>query len=82
MADVKPRYFSIVEIDTIPDAAHDGVEAWIDEEIRRVGAKAEPDDELWYFREEKCPGCGWYREGYVLIRGCAIVDEIILSDDM
>lgn len=45
-------------------------------------AKAQPNDELWYFREEKCPGCGWYREGYALIRGCSIIDEITLSDAM
>lgn len=82
LGDVKPRYLSIVEMDTVPAGARGGVEAWVDQEIGRVRAKAQPNDELWYFREEKCSGCGWYRAGYALIRGCVIVDEITLSDDM
>ena len=80
--DVKPRYLSIVEIDTLPASARHGVEAWADSEIRRVRTKVQPTDELWYLREEKCSGCGWYRESYALIRGCAIVDEITLREDM
>lgn len=80
--DVKPKYLSMVQIASIPDGAQPGVVAWIDEEVTRVRAKAQPQDEVWYFREEKCPGCGWYREGYALVRGCTVVDEITLRDDM
>lgn len=80
--DVKPRYLSMVGIETVPAGARAGVEAWVDEEVRRVRAEAQPNDALWYFRVEKCAGCGWYREGYALIRGCAVVDEITLLDAM
>ena len=80
--EVKPKYLSIVETATIPEVAQTGVVAWIDNEIERFRAEAQPNDEVWYFREEKCPGCRWYREGYALVRGCIVVDEITLSDDM
>lgn len=82
IADVKPKYLSIVDIKTAPAAAKEGVLQWIDVELRRIENEIRPSDEIWYFREEKCPGCGWYREGYSLIRGCTIVDEITLSDDV
>ena len=82
LADVKPKYLSIVEIEAIPDAAQAGVVAWVDDEVARLRAKAQPHDQVWYFREEKCPGRSWYREGYALARGCTVVDEITLSDDM
>lgn len=80
--DVKPKYLSIVDFATLPDASKPGVLEWIDGEVRRIQAEARPGDEVWYFREEKCRGCRWYREGYALIRGCTVVDEVTLSDDM
>lgn len=82
LEDVKPRYLRMVEIATVPATAQPGVIAWIDDEIARVRAKAQPHDQVWYFREEKCARCGWYREGYALVRGCTVIDEITLSDDM
>ncbi len=80
--EVKAKYLSIIDIGSVPAAAQPGVVSWIDEEVRRLHEKAQPRDEVWYFREEKCPRCGWYREGYALIRDCMVVDEITLSDDM
>jgi hypothetical protein len=44
--DVKPKYLSIIEIGTSPEAAQPGVVAWIDEEVARVRAKAQPEDEV------------------------------------
>jgi hypothetical protein len=85
MADVKPRYLKEVALEkmpSLPEEARAGVVAWIDSEVTRVSAKQQPGDELWYFREEKCPNCHWYREGYALIRGCEVVDEITIRDDM
>ncbi len=67
---------------TLPEAARAGAMKWIDDEIARVSGKRQSGDELWHFREEKCDHCQWYREGYALIRGCEIVDEITISDDM
>ncbi|HEX3577927.1 MAG TPA: hypothetical protein VHY33_05115 [Thermoanaerobaculia bacterium] len=72
----------IVDIGTVPAAAQAGVVKWIDDEVLRLSAKRLPGDELFYFREEKCDKCHWFREGYVLIRGCDVVDQITLSDDM
>jgi hypothetical protein len=80
--DVKNKYLKDVELETLPEAARPGVVAWVDGEVARVQSRETAGDELWYFREEKCPGCGWYREGFALVRGCTVVDEITLKDDM
>jgi hypothetical protein len=82
LADVKNKYLKDVELKTLPEAARAGVLAWVDSEVARFQSKETAGDELWYFREEKCPGCGWYREGFALVRGCTVVDEITLKDDM
>lgn len=84
-SDIRERYLAAVRLDdmkTLPEAARQGVIAWIDDEIARLRGKQQAGDELWYFYEEKCPGCGWYREGLALIRGCTVVDEITIRDDM
>ena len=83
--DIERQYLREVNLDampTLPPEAREGVMAWIHGEIRRVQGKQRAGDELWYFREEKCPGCHWYREGLALVRGCTVVDEIVISDDM
>jgi|SRR6185436_10659490 len=80
--EIKKQYLHDVKLQTLPEAARPGVVAWVDGEIARVQSKEAAGDELWYFREEKCPGCGWYREGFALVRGCRVVDEITLKDDM
>lgn len=82
--EVRARYLKDVEPDLagVPAEARVGVVEWIDDEVSRLSGQYRPGDELWYFREEKCPGCGWYRSGYALVRGCEVVDEIIISDEM
>jgi len=80
--EIKKQYLEDVDLETLPEAARPGVVAWVDGEIARVHSKEKAGDELWYFREEKCPGCGWYREGFALVRGCNVIDEITLKDDM
>ncbi len=80
--DIKPRYLKIVDIETVPEAARPAGIEWIDKEVAKLSAEQKPGDELWYFREDKCSGCHWYREGYVLVRGCEVVDELTLSDVM
>jgi hypothetical protein len=80
--EIKPRYLKVIDIDTVPAAARSGVLAWIDDQVRRISEQRVPGDELWHFREEKCTGCHWYREGFALIRDCNVVSEITLADDM
>jgi hypothetical protein len=80
--EIKKKYLKDVELEALPEAARPGVVAWVDGEIARVQSKEQAGDELWYFREEKCPDCGWYREGFALVRGCNVIDEITLKDDM
>jgi hypothetical protein len=82
IADIRPKYLSLVDLSGLPEPAREGVFAWIDTEVARLESKIRTGDELWYFREEKCLGCGWYREGYALVRGCIVVDEATLSDEM
>jgi hypothetical protein len=80
--EIKPRYLKTVDIDSLPAVARRGVIDWVDKEVARLSAERKTGDEIFYFREEKCANCHWFREGYILIRGCDIVDEITLSDDM
>lgn len=85
LSEIKPRYLKVIDLDgepKLPESARGGAVKWIENEIARVSSKRQPGDELWHFREEKCDHCHWYREGYALIRGCEIVDEITISDDM
>jgi hypothetical protein len=81
-AEIKKQYLEDVKLETVPEAARPGVVAWVDGEISRVHSKERAGDQLWYFREKKCPDCGWYREGFALVRDCSVVDEITLKDDM
>ena len=82
VSEIKPRYLSLVKIETINEPGRTGVIEWVDREIAKLRQRMLPGDEVWYFREEKCPNCHWYREGYALIRGCRVVEEITLNDDM
>jgi hypothetical protein len=82
---IRKQYLASVRLDemkTLPEAARQGVIAWIDGQIDRLKRQQQAGDELWYFNEEKCPRCGWYREGLALVRGCDVVDEITIKDDM
>jgi hypothetical protein len=83
-AEIKTIYLQHADLEhkKLPQSARDGVIAWIDNEISKLRAKQEPGDQLWYFREEKCQGCYWYREGLALVRACRVIDEITISDDM
>jgi hypothetical protein len=56
------------------------MQKWIDGEVANLTSKLQPGDEVWFYREEKC--CGWFREGYVAIRGCAVVAELNTLEDM
>jgi hypothetical protein len=82
IGDIKTRYLKIVDLQSVPVAARAGVVEWIDNEVNKLAAQQKAGDQLWYFREEKCPGCHWYREGFALVRGCEIVDTVTLNDDM
>jgi len=82
LAEIKKTYLEDVGLETLPEAARPGVVAWVDGEVARLQSKETAGDEVWYFREEKCPGCGWYREGFALVRGCTVIDEVTLKDDM
>ena len=79
---IRDHYLTLVDINSVPVAARAGVIEWVDKEIARLRAERQEGDEVWYFREEKCSGCKWYREGYALVRGCRIVDDVTLTDDM
>lgn len=55
---------------------------WLDGEIHRLQAQQLPSDELWFRREEKGAGSGWYTDTYLLIRGCKVVATVETRDDM
>jgi len=60
----------------------DALQKWIDDQVADFRRKLAPGDQVWFYREEKCDHCGWYREGYLGVRGCAVVAELNTLEDM
>jgi hypothetical protein len=63
-------------------APKEAMQGWIDGQVALLKAKLQPGDQVWFYREEKCDRCGWYREGYIVVRGCSAVAELTTSDEM
>jgi hypothetical protein len=55
---------------------------WLDGEIARLKAAQRPSDELWLRRERKDPNMPWYRDTYLLVRGCKVVGVVETREDM
>ena len=67
---------------SLPPEGRAAVENLFDDGFETLRAEQANGAEIWSFRYEKCPGCGWYRAGYVAVRGCRIVFELETSDEM
>jgi hypothetical protein len=82
LAEVKRDWLAGMEIGTLPAEAQAGVIQSVEKSIETFRMKTLPTDELWTYRFEKCPGCRWYTEGVVALRGSCIEAELTLRDDM
>lgn len=69
-----------LEVDTVTGEARDALVEWVDQQAEDLRSQIQPGDELWLYRMEKC--CGWYREGYALIRGHCLVADFNIREDM
>jgi hypothetical protein len=71
-----------LELQSLPKEVRDAVaREWIDRFSQLERAQA-AGAVVWSFRYDKCPGCGWYREGYVAVRKCEVVYELDTRDTM
>src|SRR5438477_3164255 len=39
----------------------ESLEQFAVEETAKLKSKLQPGDQVWFYREEKCSGCGWFR---------------------
>jgi len=69
-----------MELESLPQAAQEYVRKQMSDDFDRLVAKKQPADGLWRYRLEKC--CGWYTEGFRVLRGCETVAELVTSDEM
>jgi hypothetical protein len=70
------------QLETLPAEARADIENQFAVQFAKLSAAPAGGATIWSFRSEKCPGCGWYRAGYVALRGCQIVEKVETSDDM
>ena len=47
----------------------------------RLKSRLQPGDQLWWFEREKDVALQGALEGYVVMRGCSVVDRIVLVTD-
>lgn len=66
----------------LPPEGRAAIANLFDEEFERLAAAETRGDQIWFWREEKCPGCGWYRDGYAAIRDCRVTYRFTASDEM
>jgi len=72
---IRAEYLADVNAAQMPPVLRKVIEEWIDAEIAKLKSAMTEGDELWFYRYEKCPGCHWYRSGYVVMHGrCAVFD--------
>jgi hypothetical protein len=72
---IRAEYLADVDAAHFPPVQKRAIEEWIDGEIAKLKSAMRKGDEIWFYRYEKCPGCHWYRSGYVVMHGrCAIFD--------
>ena len=71
-----------VQLETLPPDAQATVAKLFEPGFAKLRKEKARGAEIWSFRYEKCPGCKWYRSGYVAVRDCRIVYEMETSDDM
>jgi hypothetical protein len=72
-----------VDVASLPEGeAKTALEEWARSEAARIRSVVQPGDEIWSVREEKGPGSGWYREGFVVVRKACLVAELVVRDDM
>jgi hypothetical protein len=80
LSDIKRQYIENEKIERFSDEIRSRLVRQLDNQVAHLLAARRPGDELWYFRERKCAGCGWYGEGFALVRGCDVIDKINFSD--
>ena len=79
-ADARKQFLEDVALDELPAALDKVQEQWFDEEWAKQFGALRDGDELWYYAEEK-GDTGWWRKGYVALRGCVVVGEMTTLED-
>ena len=69
-------------LETLPAEARLAVERDFAARFAELAAAKRQGADVWSFRYEKCPDCGWYRAGYIALRDCRVVHEVETKDDM
>jgi hypothetical protein len=78
----RAAFIRSLELRSLPAAARQDVERQFSEQFDELERAKSAGAEVWAFRYDKCRDCGWYREGYVAVRDCAIVCEVETRDMM
>jgi|GEM_PF-291057 len=71
-----------MNLEGLPPEAKAGAEKYFEPDFAKLRQAKARGAEIWFFRYEKCPGCAWYRDGYVAVHDCRVVHEVTTSDDM
>jgi hypothetical protein len=71
-----------LELGTLPAEARKSVEQDFADRFKPLAKARAEGAEIWSFRYDKCPNCGWHRAGYVAVRDCRIVYEFETLDVM
>jgi hypothetical protein len=80
--EISTAFMRSPELADLSGESRDAAQKWIDGEVSKLVSKLQPGDQVWFYREEKCNQCGWFREGYVAIRGCEFVAELNTLEEM
>ena len=78
----RKAFVQSLELGSLPVEAREAVEGEFHVQFDRLEAAMAAGAQVWAFRYDKCPDCGWYREGYVAVRECQIVYEMETLDTM
>lgn len=82
LAEVKRSWIVAMDLGTLPPDVQADVIKSVEVDIDEFHTRTLPTDELWVYRFEKCPGCGWYTEGVVAVRSSCIAANLKMKDDM
>ena len=82
MARERSEFVRSLGLESLPATAHEAVERTFNDQFDQLEAAEAAGAQVWAFRYDKCPNCGWYREGYVAVRDCEILYELETLDTM
>ena len=78
----RDAFLKTLRLESLPAPARESVESEFGAQFDQLEAERVAGAEVWAFRYDKCPRCGWFREGYVAVRDCKIVYELETLDTM